>query len=107
MKYVEQVAYILLLAGAILYMPYRQVAPYVFAVGAALLLGTHLAERYQGTNLRLKRNLRTRHLIGVLYAAAAWFMFEAGMYWLPLLSVGVMLELYTLWVISKENEKEN
>lgn len=104
MKYVEQIAYILLLVGAAIYLPFRWVAPYVFALGAALLLGTHLAERYEGSNLRLKRNMRTRHLIGVFYAASAWYMFQEGMYWLPLLSIGVALELYTLWVISREEK---
>lgn len=106
MKYVEQIAYILVLIGAAIYMPFREVAPYVFAVGAAVLLGTHLSEKYTGSNLRLKRNNRTRHLLGVLYAAAGYFMFSPGMYWLPLLSIAVMLELYTLWVISKEEGKE-
>lgn len=104
MKYVEQIAYILVLAGAALYLPFRTIAPYVFVIGAVLLLGTHLAERYQGSNLRLKRIMRTRHLVGILYVAAAWFMFQPGMYWLPLLSVGVALELYSLWVISREEK---
>lgn len=106
MKYIEPIAYILAVVGAALYLPFHQVAPYVFAVGAALLLGTHLAERYEGRNLRLKRNVRTRHLVGILYAAAAWFMFRPGMYWLPMLSVGVMLELYTLWVIGREEKEQ-
>ncbi len=105
MKYVEQIAYILTLVGAALYLPFRDVAPWLFAVGCLCLLGTHLAERYKGSNLRLKRLMRIRHLIGILYAAAAWFMFKPGMYWLPLLSVGVALEIYTLWVITKEKNE--
>ena len=105
MKYVEQIAYILTIVGAALYMPFLTIAPWVFAAGCLLLLGTHLAERYQGSNLRLKRLMRIRHLIGILYAGAAWFMFKPGNYWLPLLSVGMALEIYTLWVISKEKNE--
>lgn len=105
MKYVEQIAYILVVIGAAIYLPFRSVAPYVFVVGAALLLGTHLAERYKGNNLRLKRIIRTRHLVGILYIVSAYYMFQPGMYWLPLLSVGVALELYSMWVISKEEKK--
>lgn len=103
MKYLEQIAYILVIVGAAIYLPCRTIAPYVFVVGALLLLGTHLAERYQGTNIRLKRLMRIRHLVGVLFAAASWFMFKPGMYWLPLLSVAVALELYSLWVIKRES----
>ena len=104
MRYVEQIAYVLALAGAILYLPYPSVAPWVFALGCIALLGTHMTERYKGSSFRLQRLMRIRHLIGVLYASAAWFMFKPGMYWLPLLSVAVALEIYTLWVMGKEKE---
>lgn len=103
MRYLEQIAYILVIIGAALYLPFRTLAPYIFVVGALLLLGTHLAERYQGSNLRLKRLMRIRHLVGVLFAASGWFIFKPGMYWLPLLSVAVALELYSLWVIKRES----
>ena len=102
MKYIPYIAYILVIVGAILYLPMREVAPYVFALGCALLLGTHLAEKYNGHDLRQKRNNRTRHLLGVFYAAAGYFMFQPGMYWLPLLTIAVVLELYTLHVMGKE-----
>ncbi len=102
MKYVTYFAYILVIVGAILYLPFRVVAPYVFAIGCGLLLGTHLAERYQGNSLRQKRNNRTRHLVGIFYAVAAYYMFQPGMYWLPLLTIAVVLELYTLHVMDKQ-----
>lgn len=104
MKYVIYIAYILVILGAILYLPLRDVAPYVFGIGCALLLGTHLAERYEGRDLRQKRNNRTRHLLGVFYAAAGYFMFQPGMYWLPVLTIAVVLELYTLHVMGKESK---
>ena len=103
MKYLTYIAYILVIIGAILYLPMREVAPYVFAVGCALLLGTHLAERYNGHSLRQKRNNRTRHLVGIFYAVAGYYMFQPGMYWLPLLTIAVVLDLYTLHVMGKED----
>lgn len=102
MKYIVYLAYLLVILGAILYLPLREVAPYVFAVGCALQLGVHMAERYQGHDLRQKRNNRTRHLIGVIFAVAGYYMFQPGMYWLPLLTIAVVLELYTLHVAGKE-----
>ena len=102
MKYIERIAFILTIVGAILYLPLPAVAPYVFAVGCALLLGTHMAARYQGNDLRQKRNNRTRHLVGVFYAVAGYYMFQPGMYWLPLLTIAVVLELYTLHVMGKD-----
>jgi len=99
MKYFVYIAYILVIVGAILYMPMREVAPYVFALGCLLQLGCHFAERYHGNNLRQKRLTFIRHLVGVVYMAAGYFMvFKTGMEWLVLLTIAVVLDLYTLHV---------
>ena len=39
------------------------------------------------------------------YGLAAYFMFQAGMYWLIALMIAAVLEIYTLWVIGKEKDK--
>ena len=99
---ISYIAYSLTVVAAVLYMPFPKIAPYIMAVGCAALLVLHFMERYEGNNLRLQRNMRSRHLVGVLYAVAAYFMFQPGMYWVLALMVAVMLEIYTLSVMTKE-----
>ena len=99
LTYLTYLAYILVILGAILYLPMREMAPYVFAVGCLLQLGSHFAERYHGTNLRQKRLTFIRHLVGVIYLASGYFMvFKTEMSWLVLLTIAVVLDLYTLYV---------
>jgi len=102
---VAMVSYVLVLFAAITYFTLHTYAPYVMAVGAAGLFVTHFAERYNGKNLRLQRIYTMRHLIGIIYVAAAYFMFKAGSYWLPALMVAAMLEIYTMHVLGKESDQ--
>lgn len=110
MKYIEQIAYILLL-GAVLMASYNHgwldVARYVASVGAAGVAVVRLRERYEGNSLRLKRLIRLRHLIGIAYVVGAGLMFKEHNYWLVAFLIGVILEIYTLWVFGKENDNDN
>lgn len=106
MKHLERIAYILILLSAALYLVVKWVAPYLMIVGGLGVTACHLSEKYNGTNLRQKRNMRLRYMLGLFYMVAGYFMFKPGMDWLPFLCVAVLLELYTLFVISKrENEQ--
>lgn len=98
------VSYILVIFAAVTYFPLRTYAPYVMALGAAGLLVTHFAERYNGKNLRLMRINKLRHLVGIIYGAAAYFMFGKGSYWLPALMIAAGLEIYTMHVLGKDKE---
>lgn len=91
-------SYILVIVAAVFYVPFRNIAPYVMFVGSAGLLAFHMLEKYEGTDLRQRRNIRTRHLVGILYAVAAYFMFDDGMYWLIALMIAAVLEIYTMSV---------
>lgn len=106
MKILEGIAFALVLVAAVLHLWLPQVAPYVMSVGAAGVAIAHFAERYEGSNLRLRRNNRTRHLIGVIYVAAAYFMFRPyNNYWFLALLVAIVTELYTLHVMESEEKK--
>ena len=48
-----------------------------------------------------RRIVRMRLLLGLFYCVTAYFMFKGGMEWLPFLCIAVVIELYTLFVISK------
>ena len=106
-RIVTIISYSLVVIATLIYMPSHEIASYVMAVGSAGLLVLHFMERYEGKNLRLQRNNRTRHLVGVLYAVAAYFMFQTGKYWILALMIAVMLELYTISVIDRETKKGN
>ena len=95
MKILERIAYLLILAAAIVWTFSRTIAPWLMAVGALGVLATHLRERYDGENLRRRRIVRMRWLLGLFYCVTAYFMFKGGMEWLPFLCIAVVIELYT------------
>lgn len=101
MKHLERIAYLLILAAAAIYLFYKPVAPWLMIVGGLGVTACHLNEKYSGTNLRQKRNMRLRYMLGLFYMVSGYFMFKPGMDWLPFLCVAVLLEVYTLFVISK------
>lgn len=105
MKYLEQISYILVLLAAAIYLFLPLWSPWLMMAGGLGITACHLTERYGGQNLRQRRNMRLRYMLGLFYLVSAYFMFRPGMDWLPFLCVAVVLELYTLFVISKR-EKE-
>lgn len=106
MKLLERIAYILILLAAGLYLFLKWLAPWLMIAGGLGVTACHLNEKYGGTNLRQKRNMRLRYMLGLFYMVSGYFMFKPGMDWLPFLCVAVLLELYTLFVISKREKGE-
>lgn len=106
MKILERIAYILVLAAAVVWMFSRTIAPWLMALGALGILATHLTERYDGKSLRKRRIVRLRWLLGLFYCVTAYFMFKGTMEWLPFLCIAVVLELYTLFVISRHETED-
>lgn len=106
MKYVEQIAYVLALLSVLGYFEYPNIAPYMLALGAAGLCTCRWKEQYEGKNLRLRRINRIRHMIGIFWLVASYFMFKPGNYWLIAICVAIVLEIYTLLVHTYEMKKE-
>lgn len=106
MKYVEAAAYILALISVMLFFSFPDWAPYLMALGAAMLCITRWKERYEGKNLRLRRIVRIRHFIGVVWLIASYYMFKPGNYWLIAIAIALLLEFYSMWVIDRELKKE-
>lgn len=104
MKYIERVAYVLLLIAVTIAFQHMEIARYLAAFGAAGIAVTRFREQYDGPNLRLKRLMRIRHLIGVCYVVGAGLMFREYNYWLIAFAIAVILELYTIFVFEKENK---
>ncbi|MBP5345694.1 MAG: hypothetical protein J6X31_04835 [Bacteroidales bacterium] len=106
MKYIERIAYVLMLIAILIAFNHLEVARYLASVGAAGIAIARFKERYNGTNLRLKRLTRLRHLVGVAYVVGAGLMFRPYNYWLIAFAVAVVLELYTIFVIEHEEKKQ-
>lgn len=106
MKYLERIAYVMVLLAAVVWLIYRPVAAWLMLAGGLGITATHLSERYGGKDVRQRRNMRLRWLLGLFYLASAWFMFRPGMDWLPCLCIAVLLELYTLFVMARRKDDE-
>lgn len=105
MNLLLKIAYILILIAAIGFLWFPLYAAYVMAVGCAASAIYHLRENYNGNSLRLKRIYRMRRVwLSILFLAASYFMFREGMLWVPLILLCSLLELYTLWVIDREEK---
>lgn len=107
MKYIERVAYVLLLLAIIMAFREPLIARYVASIGAAGVAIVRLRERYEGPNVRLKRLMRLRHLVGIGYVVGAGLMFKEQNYWLVAFGISVLIELYTIFVYDHETKKDN
>ncbi len=107
MKYIERVAYVLLLIAIVIAFNEPDWAGYLASVGAAGIAVARFKERYEGPNTRLRRLMRLRHLVGVAYVVGAGLMFKEGNYWLIAFLIGVVLELYSMFVVEYEKKKED
>ncbi len=105
---------ILLVVGAVCPVFLPQYAPYVFALGALLFSSVQLADRYEGNNLILRR-LRRQQMAGalLLLVTAALMLCShfsvapfRGREWGITLLIAAILEVYTAFRISHEEEKE-
>lgn len=97
-------------------------APYVFAPGALLYVSMQLLQRYEGQNLAVRRLRRIMIFSDVLLLATAVLMFASqgnplGLdwttylsyvrnNWVVLLLLAAVLQLYTVYRIGSELERE-
>lgn len=107
MNILERISYILVLLAVVMAFQQPDIARYVASVGAAGIAIVRLRERYEGSNLRLKRLVRLRHLVGIIYVVGAGLMFRPYNYWLVAFFIAVMIELYTILVAERESKKED
>ena len=82
---------------------------YVFAFGAVLALAERLTERYQGTNVRIKRLYRMGKISALFYCVSAFFLLYPevnSQNWLPFLMAGAVLQVYATFAVEHEMKKE-
>lgn len=97
---------ILLLVGAILKMSFGDVASYIYTVGAALFAVMQFMGRVRGSNFAVRR-LVTMQTIGsfALVAAGVLMFTHHRNEWIVAMTIGALLELYTVFRISHEMNK--
>lgn len=107
MNLLVKISYLLILISAIVFLKYPFYAPYLMSVGCAGVCVGHLRMSYTGKNLRLRRAYRLRRIVlTVCYLSAAYFMFYPGLRWVPVILIAALIELYTIWIITKEEKNE-
>lgn len=113
---------VLMLAGAAMGMFVKGVAPWVFAVGALLFVCMQVQQRYEGDNFTIQRLRRIMLMSDVLLILAAALMFadygnpfgvDQLTYvdyihnnWVVVLLLAAVLQLYTVFRIDSELQKE-
>ena len=113
---------VLMVVGAAIGMTARGVAPYVFAAGALAFTSMQLLQRYEGDNFTIQRLRRIMLFSDVLLIGVAALMFaDAGNpfgldqltwlnyvhnNWVVALLVAAVIQLYTVYRIDAELQKE-
>lgn len=110
----QQLAALLMLAGAALYMWQPLLSTVIYSLGALVFCPLQMLQRYEGRNFTIRR-LRRQQLLGLiafLCAAGGMVMqtfrfgFARRNEWVVALAIGCVLELYTAFRIPAELKKE-
>ncbi len=113
---------LLMVVGSGAYILLQAWAPYVFAIGSVLFVAMQLCQRYEGTDVTVRRLRYMLVLSDVLFLAAAFLMIAnernfLGLdqltyikyvhnNWVVVLMVGAILQLYAGHRIANELEKD-
>lgn len=98
---VFNVAALLLLVGAAMYLALPAIAPYIFAVGAAGIAIGYLTTPTKDMDFRRRRLHRYNIIAGLLCIFASALMFGARKEWVICLTISALLQLYTAFVAPK------
>lgn len=98
---------VLLLVGLCLMITRREIASYIYLVGAVLFCVAQMLDFYKGESFVLKR-LRLQQIIGaiLLVVTGVLMLLLHHNEWIVCLMVAVVFELYSAFRIPKEYEKE-
>lgn len=113
---------VLMVVGAAIWMIARSVAPWLFAVGALAFVAMQVQQRYEGDNFTIQRLRRIMLMSDVLLILSAALMFAddgnpLGLdhltwlnyvhnNWLILLLIAAVIQLYTVYRMDAELQKE-
>ncbi|MDH6358668.1 hypothetical protein [Parabacteroides sp. PF5-9] len=98
------IAALLSLAGAALYLTHLAVAPYLFAVGSAGIAICYLTFPVKDLDFRRRRLHQFNVMAGLLMIFASGLMFSDRKEWILCLTISALLQVYTAFVTPKENK---
>ncbi len=113
---------VLMMAGAALWMMFKSLAPWIFAVGALAFVAMQVQQRYEGDNFTIQRLRRIMLMSDVLLILTAALMFadDGNPFgldhltwlnyihnnWMVLLLLAAVIQLYTVFRMDSELKKE-
>lgn len=98
---------ILILVGAITFITNWELSPYLYTAGALIVAVIQLINPYKGNNVVIKRLWIQQIFGGLALLLTSLFMFTTSHNeWIVCLTIAAFLELYTVFRISHEEEKE-
>ncbi|MBO7108603.1 MAG: hypothetical protein J6V97_00770 [Prevotella sp.] len=113
---------VLMVAGAALWMMFKSLAPWIFAVGALAFVAMQVQQRYEGDNFTIQRLRRIMLMSDVLLILTAALMFadDGNPFgldhltwlnyihnnWMVLLLLAAVIQLYTVFRMDSELKKE-
>lgn len=96
------IAGLLILAGAILFLNKWFLAPYMFAVGAAGIAVCYLTISTKDMEFRERRLHRFNVIASVLMICASGLMFKDMKEWIICLTIAAVLQLYSSFVSTRK-----
>ena len=96
-----------LLLGAALQITQLAWAPYLYLIGAIMFAYVQVMSGYEGKNIIIRR-LRRQQIIGatLLVVAGVMMILWKRNEWVVCLTIAAVLEMYTVFRIPQEEEKE-
>ncbi len=111
---IQQIAAIIMVVGAAVFMLQPLVATILYTLGAVVFCSLQLLQRYDGKNFIIRR-LRRQQILGLIafLCGACCMIMQVGRFgfarrneWVVCVTIGCVLELYTVLRISAELKKE-
>ena len=104
---IATVGAVALLLGAALQITQLTWAPYLYLIGAIMFAYVQVMSGYEGKNIIIRR-LRRQQIIGatLLVVAGVMMILWKRNEWVVCLTIAAVLEMYTVFRIPQEEEKE-
>ena len=104
---IATVGAVALLLGAALQINQLAWAPYLYLIGAIMFAYVQVMSGYEGKNIIIRR-LRRQQIIGatLLVVAGVMMILWKRNEWVVCLTIAAVLEMYTVFRIPQEEEKE-
>lgn len=104
---IATVGAVALLFGAALQITQLAWAPYLYLIGAIMFAYVQVMSGYEGKNIIIRR-LRRQQIIGatLLVVAGVMMILWKRNEWVVCLTIAAVLEMYTVFRIPQEEEKE-